>query len=257
MEGSRIEYDKIAYDILEGIQSTCSRGSYRELQPSLNRWRHFYIEASEDLRALFEWMKQRHFFLLLMTASDEQQLEAGSYTLYYLFSPPSTGQTEGLNSPFIMIEHPLVEGETKFTSLSSIYHSLHSLEQRVTDLFSLEPLSSSTGAEDQLPRRKILRGVYPPQLAPLRKTHLSHADLRHAIEDSSPHQKNPEGDALPLPKGTSQVTVGPIHAGVIEAGQFLLQVGGEVIEDIQIRLGYKHRGISKLFETNHTLLSGV
>ena len=50
--------------------------------------------------------------------------------------------------------------------------------------------------------------------------------------------------------------VGPIHAGVIEAGRFTFLVAGEVIEDLTIKLGYKHKGIEKLFETNCTLESG-
>ena len=42
--------------------------------------------------------------------------------------------------------------------------------------------------------------------------------------------------------------VGPIHAGVIQAGHFPFHVAGEVVEKLPIRLHYTHRGVEKLFE---------
>ncbi|MGH4138560.1 NADH-quinone oxidoreductase subunit C [Clostridium sp.] len=43
-----------------------------------------------------------------------------------------------------------------------------------------------------------------------------------------------------------QVAVGPVHAGIIEPGHFRFSVMGEPIENLEIRLMYKHRGIEKL-----------
>jgi len=45
-----------------------------------------------------------------------------------------------------------------------------------------------------------------------------------------------------------QVAVGPVHAGIIEPGHFRFSVMGEPIENLEIRLMYKHRGIEKLCE---------
>ncbi|MCB2354777.1 proton-conducting membrane transporter [Clostridium estertheticum] len=46
--------------------------------------------------------------------------------------------------------------------------------------------------------------------------------------------------------GAYQVAVGPVHAGIIEPGHFRFSVMGEPIENLQIKLMYKYRGIEKL-----------
>lgn len=43
-----------------------------------------------------------------------------------------------------------------------------------------------------------------------------------------------------------EVAVGPIHAGVIEPGHFRFQCHGELVYNLEINLGYQHRGIEKL-----------
>ena len=44
-----------------------------------------------------------------------------------------------------------------------------------------------------------------------------------------------------------QVAVGPIHAGVIEPGHFRFMCLGEKVYDLEIMLGYQHRGVEELF----------
>jgi len=43
-----------------------------------------------------------------------------------------------------------------------------------------------------------------------------------------------------------EVAVGPIHAGVIEPGHFRFQCHGEIVYNLEINLGYQHRGVEKL-----------
>ena len=43
-----------------------------------------------------------------------------------------------------------------------------------------------------------------------------------------------------------QVAVGPIHAGVIEPGHFRFMCHGEKIYDLEIQLGWQHRGVENL-----------
>lgn len=45
-----------------------------------------------------------------------------------------------------------------------------------------------------------------------------------------------------------EVAVGPVHAGVIEPGHFRFQCHGEEVFNLEIRLGYQHRGIEKMME---------
>lgn len=45
---------------------------------------------------------------------------------------------------------------------------------------------------------------------------------------------------------THQVAVGPIHAGVIEPGHFRFMCQGEKVYNLEIMLGYQHRGVEDL-----------
>ncbi len=51
-------------------------------------------------------------------------------------------------------------------------------------------------------------------------------------------------------------SVGPIHAGIIEAGRFSFHIAGEIMDDVDIQLGYKHKGLEKLFQTKFSLVDG-
>ena len=57
--------------------------------------------------------------------------------------------------------------------------------------------------------------------------------------------RSPEA-VVPL-KGASahEVAVGPVHAGVIEPGHFRFQCMGEDVYNLQIFLGYQHRGVEE------------
>ena len=44
---------------------------------------------------------------------------------------------------------------------------------------------------------------------------------------------------------THEVAVGPVHAGVIEPGHFRFQCHGETVYNLEISLGYQHRGIEQ------------
>ncbi len=50
-----------------------------------------------------------------------------------------------------------------------------------------------------------------------------------------------------------EVGVGPIHAGVIEPGHFRFTCEGETILNLEIMLGYQHRGVEKLMVTLPTI----
>jgi len=43
-----------------------------------------------------------------------------------------------------------------------------------------------------------------------------------------------------------EVGVGPVHAGVIEPGHFRFICKGEIVEHLEIQLGYQHRGVEEL-----------
>ncbi len=51
---------------------------------------------------------------------------------------------------------------------------------------------------------------------------------------------------------THEVAVGPIHAGVIEPGHFRFECQGEKVYNLEIMLGYQHRGVEDLMVKNHS-----
>ena len=46
-----------------------------------------------------------------------------------------------------------------------------------------------------------------------------------------------------------EVGVGPVHAGVIEPGHFRFLMQGEIVEHLEIQLGYQHRNLLKMLTT--------
>jgi hypothetical protein len=49
-------------------------------------------------------------------------------------------------------------------------------------------------------------------------------------------------------EGIFEITVGPVHAGIIEPGHFRFSVEGETIVNLETRFGFVHKGTEKLFE---------
>lgn len=75
--------------------------------------------------------------------------------------------------------------------------------------------------------------VNHPWLRPVRK--------QNVIEGNKEYQfYKLEGDEV------HEVAVGPIHAGIIEPGHFRFQCHGELVHNLEINLGYQHRGVEEL-----------
>lgn len=61
---------------------------------------------------------------------------------------------------------------------------------------------------------------------------------------------------IPLPRNSTagddvfEIPVGPVHAGIIEPGHFRFSVAGETVMELNPSLGFVHRGIEKLLETD-------
>ncbi|MCI4368329.1 MAG: NADH-quinone oxidoreductase subunit C [Thermoplasmata archaeon] len=82
--------------------------------------------------------------------------------------------------------------------------------------------------------------------------------LLHELHPRPPMTRGPAsaptGERAPYPfrpvEGGSvyEIPVGPVHAGIIEPGHFRFQVLGERILNLELRLGYTHKGTERLFE---------
>ncbi len=70
-------------------------------------------------------------------------------------------------------------------------------------------------------------------------------DEARAFLDGLPRYTDPESVAPLKGEAAHEVAVGPVHAGVIEPGHFRFQCMGEDVYNLQIFLGYQHRGVEE------------
>jgi Ni,Fe-hydrogenase III large subunit/Ni,Fe-hydrogenase III component G len=121
-----------------------------------------------------------------------------------------------------------------FLSLTPEIPSANWYEREMQDLFGLVPV----GHPD--PRPLILYDDWPSEEHPLLKDFP--AGKKVPRRQSSYPYNRVEGE------GVFEIPVGPVHAGVIEPGHFRFSVAGEPILNLEVRLGYTHKGTEKLFE---------
>ncbi len=122
-----------------------------------------------------------------------------------------------------------------FDSLAKDIYSSALFEREIKEMFGIVP----EGNPD-LRSLHLHDEVWPQGLFPLRKDFMPSAA---APASSGTYQFNRvEGE------GVFEVPVGPVHAGIIGPGHFRFSIAGEPIVNLELRLGFTHRGIEKLFE---------
>jgi Ni,Fe-hydrogenase III large subunit len=131
---------------------------------------------------------------------------------------PSTGSAE-------IVAAALPEGVTEFPSVTPTLPAAHLAERLLGDMWGLRAIGH-----------------------PWWKSLMLHESVGHyappffQAEDGPTHEL--EAHFLTVSgEGVHQIPVGPIHAGIIEPGHFRFSCLGEVIANLEISLGYQHRGI--------------
>lgn len=119
----------------------------------------------------------------------------------------------------------------KFPSFSTRHAQFHWFERALFDFFGIVP--------EGHPRFKhlLLHEQYAQDFFPLRKIDLP-ADFKNHLARRYEYLEV-KGE------GVYELPVGPIHAGVIEPGHFRFSCFGETIVNLEIRLGWVHRGVEK------------
>lgn len=125
---------------------------------------------------------------------------------------------------------PLPEGAVEYPSITPTVPQAHWFERGLHDMFGVRPVGH--------PRFKSLwlHEAWPRDFHPLRRP--------WALPDETAprrtyHFLEVQGE------GVYEIPVGPIHAGIIEPGHFRFSCLGEIIENLEIRLGYQHRGVER------------
>ncbi len=235
------------FALLAGRGALLSTLSDQQVQVQVRSDVHFR-EVAADLAA-------EDYYLVTVVANDERELEDRRYKIYYVFSHPSVDL-------FVIVEYLLDHGSDTYCSIWDLFPAVEPFEREICDMVGLHPAGIAHAAGQRRVRRgSWLHDAYPPDLFPLRRTDTAvrlqdraaagasaappAEQARHAT--ASGHGKEPAGWIYP---------VGPIHAGLIESGQFWISTTGETIEDLRLRLGYAHRGVERMFQSYLTMLDG-
>ena len=167
---------------------------------------------------------------LELLAGADTRREAGAFTLVYRFAsrPPQPPAV-------VVAEVRVPPDDPTFPSLATRSYAASRYEREVQDLLGLR----AEGHPD--PRRLPLHQFWPEGYHPLRHDAGPAGDF---ADDGRPYPfRRVEGE------GIFEITVGPVHAGIIEPGHFRFSVEGETIVNLETRLYFVHKGIEKLFET--------
>jgi Ni,Fe-hydrogenase III large subunit/Ni,Fe-hydrogenase III component G len=185
----------------------------------------------------------------LIAGADTRPLD-GAFTLVYRFAPrppvldAGSGPAGGAAvrspggerpGPVVAVEVAVPAHDPTVPSLATRSFAASRYERELQDLLGL----TAVGHPD--PRRLPLHQFWPEGYHPLRR-------------DAGPPPAFAD-DGRPFPfrrvtgEGVFEITVGPVHAGIIEPGHFRFSVEGETVVNLETRLYFVHKGIEKLFET--------
>lgn len=163
--------------------------------------------------------------LVTLHAADTR-LSCGNFTIYAVLAPVK-------QDLFVTVMAEVPESPGTFPSVTPLIYSADWYEREILDMFGL----TAIGHPDMRPL--VLYDNWPQGYFPLRK------DFKGPVPQAKTEYtyRRVEGE------GVFEIPVGPVHAGVIEPGHFRFSVAGEPVINLEIRMGYVHKGIEKLSES--------
>ncbi len=138
---------------------------------------------------------------------------------------------------YVLLRTRINTDNPKLPSQATVYPAANRSERHTQDLFGI----SFKGHPDN--RRWIRHQAWGKHSYPLRKDFSVQGE---------PQAITPPDMNYPFVKafgaGVYEIPVGPVHAGIIEPGHFRFLAVGELILNLEERLGYVHKGIEKIAE---------
>lgn len=174
---------------------------------------HVYVPEAERADKLKHWLEKDQGRLGLITSVSGDQL--------------ITLTLDPANKSLSCWETPVEKD--RYRSLTPFIPQCHWFERTTWDMFGLYP-----GGHPRL-KHNLLHEPYDTAVMPLRNT--SHS--KKETNERTYTFLKVQGNAI------YEIPVGPIHAGIIEPGHFRFSCLGEIITNLEIRLGYVHRGVEK------------
>lgn len=210
------------------VQAEVPAALAAEVHQSAIHGNEMSLAVSQDAFAsLVVFLHQRfQATLVSLHAVDERPMD-GVFRLYAVLSLPQEDY-------FISVSCAVDPMNPHFRSLTPGIPAANWYEREIQDMLGLVP----EGHPD--PRPLVLYDDWPAGSYPLRKDFPWDAKVPRVPNEY--FFRRVEGE------GVYEIPVGPIHAGVIEPGHFRFSVAGEPILNLEVRLGYTHRGIEKLSE---------
>ena len=138
---------------------------------------------------------------------------------------------------YVLLRTIVDVAKPELPSQASVYPAANRSERHTQDMFGIH----FTGHPDQ--RRWTRHQAWAKHSHPLR---------RDFPVQGEPEAITPPDRDYPFVKahgaGVYEIPVGPVHAGIIEPGHFRFLAVGELILNLEERLGYVHKGIEKIAE---------
>jgi Ni,Fe-hydrogenase III large subunit/Ni,Fe-hydrogenase III component G len=192
--------------------------------------------ARDAIPALADFLYDRFGGRPQLILAEDTRVERGGFTLRYIY------ELEAGADVFVVASSQLLAEDRTFPSLATRSYLASRFEREIRDLFGLVPLDHPDL------RRLPLHQFWPAEYHPLLR---DVSPPEEFVDDGTPYPfRRVEGEGL------HEITVGPVHAGIIEPGHFRFSVEGETIINLESRLYFVHKGIEKLFESM-TPMAGV
>lgn len=165
---------------------------------------------------------------VMLFFAEDRRSEVGAFMLYCAFLNCQTHS-------WVFVRQTIMERSAVFDSLAKDIYSASLFEREIKEMFGIEPRWNP-----DIRRIRLHDEVWPQGYYPLRKDFVP--PPKESSGNSQYQFKRVEGD------GIFEIPVGPVHAGIIGPGHFRFSAAGEPIINLEIRLGWTHRGIEKLLE---------
>ncbi len=138
---------------------------------------------------------------------------------------------------YLLLRTQISAAKPELPSQATVYPAANRSERHTQDMFGI----NYVGHPDN--RRWTRHQAWTKHRYPLRKDFPVQGE---------PEVITPPDMDYPFVKahgaGVYEIPVGPVHAGIIEPGHFRFQAVGELILNLEERLGYVHKGIEKIAE---------